>query len=1121
MRIAIVILTFLCIALSTNAQIPNGPWNISKCLQSKTPFIEMHNTSNNIKCHSIITDRDGYVWIGSSSGIYRFDGIHFQYFEISEKRDDDNRITELFEDTVLNCIWATKQEFYNLIRIDKKKYTIKIIPYNYNDNNNNIHKATTLIRTFHNYNDSLLLGSTFSGLYLINKNTGSIQGPYSDTKKKTTNCTNKFIDTGDKVYFTNNNSLSYIEKSNIYEPIIKTIQTDIPGKIKLIDMYSDSTLFIYTDNTNTSELWSYNRYTGKENHITSLHKKVNSIQCMHDGIWLTTNNGLDFYDLRNNELRTYTTRNSSLMSNKTDAICRSKQQSIVWIGTTEGIAKIDYLSSKFSITDLRRFSNSSSCDPFSLFKDHKKNYWIWCLDGLYLKQHNEETFKQLDIDMETNKRQAITRITEDCTTNSIYLIKTRSISRVDLSTLKTEIVLPNTAKINTKTSKMGPNNTLYTCDHKQYITTRNGKYTIHTYKPEIDINPTDITFGEDYTMWISDNEGNIYKVDLQTDSISREVTIRQGNCRINNIRYAKRGGLAEIWIGTNKNGLYYYIPEYKRTNKIEYSPILINNTIHCLEVDINNNVWAATNDGLVCINNHNGQTYEYKSSTHNICPSFNSLVSSTSADGHILMGGTNYFIEFDADNFSDNNYFPTPIVSSYRFTNSTTYSYDDLTSREILDTGDTINIPKGIRSIQLFVRVLNHNKSRNNTILWRLPDSEKKEWHISPTTAPIIFGNLKHGVHPLELRSCDGNGSPTKNSRIIYINKEVYFYEHPAFAVLLTLIIISLIILFIYLKIRINIHHRIHLEEEVNRQAGEIRLTNIALTNHKNIIVQQNKELLEQKKNLEKEVANRTADLKEACARAEENSQLKSAFLANLSHEVRTPMNCIMGFSKLIAENLCTPEETKEYAHLIRESGNSLLVLINDLLDISRIESGQLRVNRADFAIYQEIAETYNLLQMERKNEDVKFLLSNDDLLKNRTICSDKDRFRQIIINIVYNAFKFTQSGYVKINATIATPKQLIDLYEYPKGIPLPEYNELLFLSIEDTGVGIPNDKLEAIFEPFRKLNAGKKSIYPGLGLGLNIVKNLVTHMGGQIWVTSEEGQGTTFYFYLPFDYEK
>ena len=125
MRIAIVILTFLCIALSTNAQIPNGPWNISKCLQSKTPFIEMHNTSNNIKCHSIITDRDGYVWIGSSSGIYRFDGIHFQYFEISEKRDDDNRITELFEDTVLNCIWATKHGFNNLIRIDKKKYTIK------------------------------------------------------------------------------------------------------------------------------------------------------------------------------------------------------------------------------------------------------------------------------------------------------------------------------------------------------------------------------------------------------------------------------------------------------------------------------------------------------------------------------------------------------------------------------------------------------------------------------------------------------------------------------------------------------------------------------------------------------------------------------------------------------------------------------------------------------------------------------------------------------------------------------------------------------------------------------------------------------------------------------------
>lgn len=1127
MRLVIVLLTLFCTSISGYAQEFNFEWDSKKCMQSESPYFEIY--SNGIAssdCRCVILDKDGYVWIGTTLGISRYDGVHFQNFDISTitQNKTNNIITTLYEDTILNCIWATSDQIAELICLDKKTYKIKTIAYD-SRNLKTRQTTTNTTRSFNtllNYNDSLLLCSTYTGFYLVNKNNGIIQGPYLIDNNKV-GLTTHFLDLGETVYFCTNGKLVTMNKNSIYEPEFITIKTDIPGKIRHIDQLTDS-VFVLTseDQHQDITIWLYNRYTKHSKWVHKLTDRPKEILCMHDGIWITTNYGLCFYNLRKEKLLKYTTRNSSLMSNKVYGLARSKNQPIMWIGSSEGLVKNDYLSSKFSRTDLRRFSESNSCDIFTIHKDKNKNYWIWCADGLFVKRNNSEMFSRIDFNNEHIKQFATIDFAEDTIQNCLYLVQSRSISKVDLNTFELSTVISRKNNYRIKFSKIDPSNRLITCTSDNgYIVTQNGKSTFKSFdKSEIGI-PSDITFNKDSIMWLGDNNGDIFKINLYTDSISFVTNVGNNKCSITNIRYINRNGLDELWIATNNRGLYYYLPKYNRVNNIEYSSLLVNNKIICLEIDKYKNIWAATSKGLVCINNNDGQTYEYKASTHNICPTFNTNASSTSYDGHVLMAGTNYFIEFSSEDFSENEYYPSPIISSYRFANSTTSTYDELTSQDILYNSDTINVPKGIRSLHLYVRVLNYNNSSNNKIMWRLPNSEHNEWHSSLTTSPILFGALRHGISPLELRSCDNNGNPTNNSRFVYINKDVYFYEHPAFYVLLVLISISLFIFVFFIKNRVNIRQRQKLEEEVNRQAGEIRLTNIALTNHKNIIDQQNRELKEQKNNLEKEVASRTADLKEAFARAEESSRLKSAFLANLSHEVRTPMNCIMGFSKLIAENLCSQEEIKEYAHLIRESGNSLLVLINDLLDISRIESGHLRINFSDFSIYQEIAETYTLLQVERKNENVKFLLSNDDILKDKTICSDKDRFRQIIINIVYNAFKFTESGYVKINATTTSPKQLRDEYEYPKDFILPKTQDLLIISIEDTGVGIPNDKLNVIFEPFRKLNTGNKSIHPGLGLGLNIVKNLVTHMGGQIWVTSEEGQGTTFYFYLPFQHEK
>ena len=272
---------------------------------------------------------------------------------------------------------------------------------------------------------------------------------------------------------------------------------------------------------------------------------------------------------------------------------------------------------------------------------------------------------------------------------------------------------------------------------------------------------------------------------------------------------------------------------------------------------------------------------------------------------------------------------------------------------------------------------------------------------------------------------------------------------------------------------------------------------------------------------LEKKVAERTQELEVAKLKAEESSQLKSTFLANLGHEVRTPMNAIVGFAKLLQAEDCPNEERTEFAHLILESSNSMLSLMGALLDTSRIERGVMEVSFVDVDVYREISDTWHILSVEKRNPNVGFELDIDESMKGLLLRTDKDRLRQIIINLTYNAFKFTSSGSVTISARRVDSRALATLLNADGRAPAPDAPAgFLLACVEDTGIGIPKDKTEVIFEPFRRLTTNKAK-YAGLGLGLNIVRNLIRLLGGDVWVRSELGCGSRFYFYLPFGLTK
>lgn len=245
-------------------------------------------------------------------------------------------------------------------------------------------------------------------------------------------------------------------------------------------------------------------------------------------------------------------------------------------------------------------------------------------------------------------------------------------------------------------------------------------------------------------------------------------------------------------------------------------------------------------------------------------------------------------------------------------------------------------------------------------------------------------------------------------------------------------------------------------------------------------------------------IQNVNIELKIAKEKAEENERLKTAFLQNLSHEIRTPMNAIMGFTDLLVYNFNNKPNLERFSEIISQRCSDLLSIINDILDIAKIESGQVTVvkdscNVSD--LFRELYTYFDEYQKRFEKKHIEFEVQDSDLPSN--IVTDKVKLKQILINLITNAFKFTEKGQISIKCKID--------------------KSLVVFSVCDTGIGIPENKQNAIFERFTQVDTPLTKVVGGTGLGLSIVKGLVALLGGEIWLESKENTGTCFYFSIPY----
>ena len=259
-------------------------------------------------------------------------------------------------------------------------------------------------------------------------------------------------------------------------------------------------------------------------------------------------------------------------------------------------------------------------------------------------------------------------------------------------------------------------------------------------------------------------------------------------------------------------------------------------------------------------------------------------------------------------------------------------------------------------------------------------------------------------------------------------------------------------------------------------------------------------------KTLESKIAERTSELMHAKERAEESDRLKSAFLANMSHEIRTPMNGILGFAGLLKEPGLTGEDQASYLSIIEKSGARMLSTINDIVDISKIEAGQVDILYAETSINEQMNDVYQFFCHEADRKGLSFSCINGLTDAESVIYTDREKLFAILTNLVKNAIKYPDQGTIEFGYRIS----LADVGNSP------DYPKEVEFYVRDSGIGIPVSRQEAIFERFVQADIEDSGAFQGSGLGLSITRAYVEMLGGKIRVESREGHGSVFYFKLP-----
>lgn len=789
---------------------------------------------------------------------------------------------------------------------------------------------------------------------------------------------------------------------------------------------------------------------------------------------------------------------------------------VLWFGTkSEGVRKIDLYEKKFINFNHKKENPNSLIDNniYSLLEDTDHKIWIGTLEGISIWDRQKNSFSH--IVQESGKRNTlcdnrIWSLTQD-SKGFIWIGTSHGANRYDPKTKAFEYFFAD----KTNPNKI-PDNRVYTIKEdckgniwfgtywglsKMNPITRTFKNYFYSSKDSSSIADNNIwAIYEDNrkTLWIGtvnglskyNSEGDCFKSYRNNPRFLNSISSNE----VQSISEDKEGNL---WLGTTF-GLDCFNPLTEQFISYTMESGLPNNTVYGV-LHHNNDIWFSTNKGIVNLNRENKhiRVFDYSDGIQSNEFNFPSL---KTEDGLIMFGGVNGITAFYSDSIRTSKNFPSIVFTDFK-----------INFRSIKPGERVNNVVPLEKSINLTDQVTLSYKEKvfsidfaslcytsSNKIKYKYKIDEITDWVEIGNQSNISFTGLNSGKYTIRLKGTNSDGYWSDRERILIINILPPWWKTRFFLGILIALAFLLIILIIKYREASLKNEKKVLEEMVRKRTKDIENQNEEILSQKERIEEQNVQLELHQNELENLVEERTADLKKAKEKAEESDKLKSAFLANISHEIRTPLNAIVGFSGLLTYDQITDEEMKQYVGLIKSNSDDLIDLISDIIDIAKIESGQLDVRLVECDINKllnDIYSTFKEIFESKKGGEVQLSFQPESQEK-LIIKTDPIRIRQIIINLLSNALKYTQAGSVRMGYTINSDR--IEFW------------------VIDTGIGIPFDSQPYIFDRFRKVDRSSDRLYSGTGLGLTISKNLVELLGGTIWFESAPDKGSKFYFSIP-----
>lgn len=1009
---------------------------------------------------SITSDTQGFIWIGSGEGLFRYDG-----YNLVEVKDEGLpvRVVSLVADSDYG-LWIGGN---GLKYLDTRnfKFTLSAL-------------QDKVIRTMYNNGEFLWIG-TESGLMQFNKESNETK-LYNHTNSSLSNNIVRtiFKDNKGDLWVGTSDKLNVLEKGkqnfqsfDLKQDYKPEITYNHILDIKPFEGNNDSLLWVGTEtglcrfNKNNGQYQSYNIVNSNISNDA-----VKSIFWAEPGkLWLGTDFGLNLFNTKTGNMEVYLHQPDQKMSIVDNVIWTIFQDhaGIFWFGTSNGISRVGNDQNMFSYFPVRNNQNGQIIGDVvkEIIPVSEVDFWLGTNHGVLYYTLNEGTITSLNSEQKGLQNIGFNKIDalhiDDL--NRLWIGSGGGIYIWDKSKpAMHKITSENENARSLKSNYI--NKFIRASDSTFWISIwQRGLYRVTgDFKtPEqlsielaYDVN-SDLIVPGNNKLWIVDNN-RLFKIDLKTNEIIPIETVNEviKNNYIRSIYYSSSGAL---WLGA-ENIFHKYMPTENRiiTHKFESKQGV---KILAFEEDALGNLWMSSQNAILKYDILNDETNIFVLGNEYLLNGFVPGCSAKTKDGKLIFGGNDGMMVFNPEDIVRDSYSPKLVISGLKLYNEDIWAGDIITKQNILENNITyltkLEIPYDNRSFTLSFSSLHFGASEKNVYSYKLEGLDN-EWHSLAGSNAVNYSGLSPGKYTFKVKGTNNDGVWQDNEAKIDIRILPPFWRRWYFIVTIVFLLSGIAVTILYFFFQKKKLARKVEEEQIEKR-------NIAALN-----------------------------------------QAKLQFFTNISHEFRTPLSLIVGPVKKLSGYSGLDDENRKLVRLINKNASRMLRLVNQLMDFRKISNSVSSIVKTENDVVQLARETFELFVENANEKGLHFtLVSNCNELDFEF---DKAKMETILFNLLSNAFKFTSKGEISFELKLITAEEKAE-------------KNILEIVVSDTGKGIAKEKLSNIFNRFYQADVQEQT-ETGTGIGLSLVKKFVELHKGNIEVNSALGKGTSFKIILPIDGE-